>query len=67
MRKLTVRRAPLADLTPDDLASLAGGITGLLCLTYECSGYYPTIQRPCISDVRTVQDCVILILTDTCV
>ena len=67
MRRLTVRRTPLADLTPDDLANLAGGVTGLVCVTHECTGYYPTLHRPCVSDVRTVQDCIILIFTDTCV
>jgi hypothetical protein len=59
-RKLILRREPLTELAPADLAAV-NGASGLpcdlstggcvavtqLCPSHGCTGYYPTIERPC--------------------
>ena len=54
-RRLTLARERLADLTPDDLATVAGAAqtNGGLCdkLTIATlTGYYPSINAPCTTD-----------------
>ena len=52
-RKLTLRREHLAELTTGELESVVGA-SGIVCdltdfciPTQGCTGYYPTIERPC--------------------
>ena len=58
MRTLRLRGERLSDLTADELASVAGGDPlsndvcvavhyTVVCLTYECTGYYPSINARC--------------------
>jgi len=44
-RRLSLKSEHLADLTPNDLASVAGGTT-----TDLLTGYYPSINAPCVSE-----------------
>lgn len=44
-RRLALKSEHLAELTPNDLASVAAGAT-TQCFT----GYYPSINAPCVSE-----------------
>ncbi|CAA9475538.1 MAG: hypothetical protein AVDCRST_MAG85-278 [uncultured Solirubrobacteraceae bacterium] len=50
--KLELSTETLRELTTDELAEVAGGgadVTGICPLipTYQCTGYYPTINARC--------------------
>ena len=49
MKRLALKSEYVSELTSQDLASVAGGVTGA-CFT----GVYPTFDRPCPS----VQECI---------
>ena len=49
LRKLTLRRESLVELTTAELASVAGGRDSLVCLT-NLTGYYPSLNAPCTTD-----------------
>lgn len=44
-RRLVLAREPVTELTTDELAHVAGGQVPLP--TQVCSGYYPSLNRPC--------------------
>lgn len=44
-RRLALKREHLSELTPTDLVSVAGGTT-----TDLFTGYYPSINAPCLSE-----------------
>lgn len=56
-RTLSLRTEHLGELTAGELASVAGAsgipceITGDLPPTRRCTGYYPSINAPCESQV----------------
>ena len=76
IRKLSLRQESLADLTTDELGSVAGA-SGLPCnivqsvrcqTTYtivltgcQCTGYYPSLNAPCTEPINEL-----LALTDVC-
>lgn len=54
-RTLRLRPEPLADLTHDELATVAGGSSDCvnvqtLVPTCDCTGYYPSINAPCTTN-----------------
>ena len=58
MRKLSLRQETLADLTTDELGSVAAAsglpcqlLTQQTCLPSQCgcTGYYPSLNAPCVS------------------
>ena len=52
-RRLTLRAERLAELTHDELASVAGGLP-----TNPCTGVYPTLYSSCFVLVSAVVDAV---------
>ncbi|HEX8002033.1 MAG TPA: hypothetical protein VF519_04995 [Mycobacteriales bacterium] len=55
MRRLALRREPLAELGTHELAAVAGGQQALP--TRDCfTGYYPSINAPCTELTGTILD-----------
>ncbi|HEX8002032.1 MAG TPA: hypothetical protein VF519_04990 [Mycobacteriales bacterium] len=59
MRRLTLKREALAELTTPELAAVAGAYRPLP--TQDCTGYYPSLNAPC-----SLRECIEIRQTPLC-